>query len=166
MERSRKLSPGSFRGFICFIAVLAGLAMTPFALIAGAFWMASDDWKFEGGGVRYWLFVKGSRLERLGLVAPTDRLAQYTIALQEGTFPGWNIVTYASTAMPAEIAATYADRCRSMGFRITKPPTTDPSAAEASLTCEIVLYLDVEVFAERTPSTAFTDVSLRVWGSD
>ena len=31
-------------------------------------WMASDSWDFTGQGWRYWAFVKGTRIDRLGLV--------------------------------------------------------------------------------------------------
>jgi len=142
--------------------VVVPLIATPYFLIAGLFWAAEGSWDFQGGGWRHWLFVRGSRLERLGLVAPAGDPPKYSVRLQEGTFPGWSVVGYRSSATPDAIATAYADRCRAMALKITEN-TVD--AGVASLTCEIQPYLDVELHAERGPQAALAQVSLRVWGS-
>ena len=123
-------------------------------------------YQFEGPGLRYWLFVKGSRLERLGLVSPTGPLPQYTIRPQEGTFPGWNVVLYGSQAAPEDIIAHYARRCREMGFKITEQGPRQESPQALQLVCEIEPYIDVEVVARRPDATRPSDVAVKVWGNE
>jgi hypothetical protein len=151
------------------VAVAVFLPFSPFALLGLAFWAAS--WDIEGSsGPRYWLLVKGSRLDQLGLIAPTARPARYSVRLQEGTFPGYSTVTYASSHLPLAIVAEYAERCGAMALKVTKrePAAGDggADAAAATLVCEIRPDLDVEVYAERPSSAATASVSVKVWGSD
>jgi hypothetical protein len=151
------------------IAVAVFLPFSPFALLGLAYWAAS--WDIEGsGGPRYWLLVKGSRLDQLGLVAPTARPARYSVSLQEGTFPGYSTVTYESSHLPSAIVAAYAERCGAMALKVTKrePVAGDggADAAAATLVCEIRPDIDVEIYAERLSSAASASVSVKLWGSD
>jgi hypothetical protein len=153
-----------------FLAILAiaVLVASPFALIAFAFWAADGSWDFEGErNLRYWIFAKGSRMERLGIVMPVAPV-RYSVSLQEGNFPGWSVAQYDSAAPPEAILESYAERCRMMGFKITERtlPVADraPGNVAGQLTCEIEPYLDIEVFAERTAQAATTEVGIRVWG--
>ena len=150
---------------------LAGLMflVVPYLLIATLFWAADGDWRFEGRGFRYWLFVKGSRLERLGLIEPGPAPVRYSIGLQEGTFPGWSVMQYDSAAQPFAVAETYAKRCRALKLAIIDGPradSTEEGGNAALLKCEIEKYLDVEVYAERKDGAALTEVGVRVWGSE
>ncbi|MFZ4809242.1 MAG: hypothetical protein ACOYLQ_18475 [Hyphomicrobiaceae bacterium] len=148
------------------VLVLGAGAASPVLLIAFGIWMASGSWDFEGRGAYHWAFVRGSRLDTLGLVGATAAPARFSVSFEDGTFPGWRTVTYASTVAPAEVASAYAERCRAMGWRLVErlPPPPAADAARAELTCEIELYLNVEMLAERRPETAPTHVWLRVWG--
>lgn len=165
--------PSRLRGCLTALIPLALVAFIvlaiPYLFLATLFWAADGDWQFEGRGFRYWLFVKGSRLEQLGFVAPTPVPAKYSIGLQEGNFPGWSIVQYESSAQPFAIAEAYEQRCTAMKLTVIEPPkaeSTEEGGNAASLTCEIEKYLDVEVYAERKDGVAHTEVSVRVWGSD
>src|SRR5262245_778093 len=81
--------------------IVALLAAVPYALFWTLFWAASDSWDFEGNGtLKHWLLVNGSILDRLGVVAQTERPARYSVRFQEGTFPGWRVVSYESLASP------------------------------------------------------------------
>jgi hypothetical protein len=150
---------------VAFFAVVVG---GPFLLLALAFWAADGSWDFEGNGnLRYWLFVKGSRLERLGAVEPTGPL-RYSVSLQEGTFPGWSVAQYDSRALPEAILDAYAEHCRAMALKITERtlPVADraPNAVAGRLICQIEPYLDVELFAERAGQASTTEVGIKVWG--
>ena len=173
MERERSAASSALawmRSLLPALSVVALLAVVPYALLCTQFWAASGSWDFEGsGGLKRWLLVTGSRLDQLGFVAETTAPARYSVRFQEGTFPGWRVVGYASTASPADIIAAYADRCIAMGLRITvREParSTVPGNQEATLVCEIERYIDAEILAERKVSATVTNVSLRVWGSD
>jgi hypothetical protein len=151
----------------CLLVIVVGI---PYALLSTLFWIATESWDFEGvRGYRYWLLVKGSRLDRLGLVAPTTDPARYSVRFQEGTFPGWRVVGYESDALPPAIIATYTERCRAMGLRVKESKTADlgddAGGMQAALVCEIEPYIDAEFHAERKGAAATTSVSVRVWGS-
>jgi hypothetical protein len=158
-------------GFLVPLATaLLLMVILPFGFLAFVFWAADGSWDFEGrNGVRYWVFVKGSRLESLGLVAPTNEPGKYSVSLQDGTFPGWTVLTYRSTAMPEAAIAAYAQRCREMGLKITRGPhlkAGDDKDSGVSLVCEISPYIDAEFHAERKPGEITTEVGLKVWGHD
>lgn len=159
--------------FGCLIPLATALLLVvilPFGFLAFAFWTADGRWDFEGrDGVRYWVFVKGSRIDRLGLVEPTNEPVKYSVSLQDGTFPGWTVLTYRSAAMPETVIDGYAQRCREMGLKITREPyakADDGTAGGVALVCEIKPYIDAEFNAERKPGEASTEVGLRVWGDD
>lgn len=157
--------------FLLSLAIAIGAALfvalvIPFALIATAFWAAEGSWDFEGRGFKYWMFVQGTRLERLGTIEPVGTL-KYTIRLGEGNFPGWNIAVYESAAAPEKIIATYAERCTQMKFRIVENKSEQKSdSIRAEITCEIEKYLDVEILAERETAATATKVFIKVWGSE
>lgn len=165
----RRGLPASLRSLIPLGTALLLMVLLPFLFFAALFWAAEGSWDFEGrSGLRYWVFVKGSRLDRLGLVAPVqDPPPKYSVSLQEGTFPGWKVLAYQSTATPRAIIAAYAERCQALGLRVTKrTEPADDDDSIASLVCEIEPYLDAEFRAERKPPATTTKVGLRVWGSD
>lgn len=66
--------PGQSRWKIAALVVFALLIATfPFTLVGMAFWAADGPWEFTGGGLRHWVFVKGSNVDRLSVVASTGR---------------------------------------------------------------------------------------------
>jgi hypothetical protein len=152
-------------------SVLLVMVILPFSFFVVAFWAAEGSWDFEGrSGWRYWVFLKGSRLDRLGLVSPAPAPPpRFSVRFQEGTFPGWKVLSYPSTEMPETILAAYAKRCGELGLKITsgpKPDAHEGDEAGASLVCEIRPYLDAEFYAGRKPGAVSTQVGVRVWGSD
>ena len=159
--------------FGCLIPLgtaLLVLVVLPYAFFAFVFWAVDGSWDFEGrGGWRYWVFVKGSRLDRLGLVEPTEQPGKYSVSLQEGNFPGWKMLTYHSKAAPGTVVDAYQSRCRDMGLKITRAPEPKAVGGEksgVSLVCEIRPYIDAEFHAERKADAIATEVSIRVWGDD
>jgi hypothetical protein len=160
-------------GFGCLIPLgtaLLLLVVLPYAFIAFLFWATEGSWDFEGrASWRYWVFVKGSRLDKLGFVAPTSAQPRYSVSLQEGTFPGWTVLTYRSTASPDAIVEAYAKHCREMGLTVTRgpqPKTLNGDETGAELVCEIQPYLNAEFYTGRKPGGTQSEVSVRVWGSD
>lgn len=146
--------------------VLTVMLAVPFGIVALGFWASDGAWNFEGRGFKYWLFVKGSRLERLGTVEPAGEV-QYSVSLQEGTFPGWSIATYESNTPPEKVAAVYGERCKQMNLKVIESKLEQKqSAARAEMVCQIEVYLDVEIVAERELSGRATKVVVKVWGSE
>jgi hypothetical protein len=111
------------------------IATSPFTLVGMAFWAADGPWEFMGGGLRHWIFIKGSTVDRLSFVASTGRSPRYVVRLGEGTDPGETSVNYDSHALPDGIVAAYADRCRAIGFAVKKRIVM-ADATEARLVCE------------------------------
>jgi hypothetical protein len=155
-------------GYLGALSILIVLVLSPFAFFAVLFWMVDGPWQFEGGGLRYWLFVKDSRLERMGFVAPTGAPAQYSIRIQEGAGPGSSFVQYTSTASPVEVLNTYAERCRDAGLKVKDldPYLSETNPLNANLACEITMDLDIKVWTERAASATVTSVGLIVWGDE
>ena len=120
---------------IAFMALMVGIVSAPFTLLGLALWTADGNWEFSGSGLRHWLLVKGSTVDRLGLVASAGTPMRYVVRLGEGTDPGATLAIYESLALPDAIVAVYAERCRSLGITVKKL-TSAPAAAEAKLLCE------------------------------
>ena len=78
---------------------------------------------------------------------------------QEGTDPGAVTATYDSKALPADVIAAYAQRCRTMGLEIKKQ-TAAREAIKSTLVCEgrqdVYASDDVWVIAERAQGDATT----------
>jgi len=164
----RRLSP--LPGFLVAIGtILFVFVVVPYALLAFAFWAAEGSWNFEGDkNLRYWLFVGGSRAERLGLVAPTEKAVRYSVSLEEGNFPGWTIVQYESKAAPAEVIEFYTKRCGAEKATVIKrtEPKQDGDKVRVELDCEFPSFHTAEFLAERASSSELSKVSLRVWGRE
>ncbi len=153
-------------GWALLALIVVVVLAAPWLLLALAFWSADGSWDFEGPGVRHFLFVRGSHLARLGTVEPTREPVRYSVRLPEGTFPGWRIAIFDSTAEPTTIARRYAERCEQLGFKVTQMTLPEAAAARAVLVCEIEMYIDVEMAAERAANQPSTRVALKVWGYD
>jgi hypothetical protein len=156
---ARPAGPRHRRPNVGLALFLVAIVLSPPALIATAFWAASAPWEFSGVGVRYWIFVKGSTIDRLGFVSATDAPARYVVRIGEGTDPGAVTASYDSKALPAEVIAAYAKRCRAMGLAIKKQ-TVATDAVKATLVCEgrqdVYAADDVWVIAERAQDNATT----------
>lgn len=167
ISRSRRLWAAARLPVLLFAsiggAILAIVAL-PVLVIALGFWAADGAWEFEGTGMRHWLFVRGTRLERLGAIGAVEGPIRYSISLQEGTFPGWSVASYHTRAAPSAVAEAYAQLCRDEGLKITSLLVPEAPDQQAELTCEIVRYLDIEVAAKRAPGAALTHVFVKVWG--
>lgn len=150
------------RAWVVILFLLA-IMLSPLAFIALAFWVASGSWEFEGTGIRHWLLVKGSTLEQLGIVSPTDGPPRYVVRIQEGTDPGARSVAYDSSALPSEVIAAYAERCHAMDLAIKKQEA-DERTTKAVLVCEgnpdVPFSDDVWVSAERDPGATTTSVGV------
>jgi hypothetical protein len=155
-----------FLPWVLLPTTIVVVLLVSWLLMAGVMWSSTHTWEFEGAGLRHWLFVRGSRLEKLGFVAPTDTSPLYTIQPAEGTFPGWSFVSYESSAMPEEINTHYEAGCREMGFAITSKDGREGPPATLVLICEIEPYLDIEVVASRDRAASRSKVAVKVWGME
>jgi hypothetical protein len=145
------------------VALLLVVLTSPVTLTALAFWAADGSWEFAGGGFRHWLFVKGSTVDRLGVVAPIGEPARYVVRLGEGTDPGAIFAVYDSGAMPGDVVGAYVKRCGALGIAIKKQVVA-ADAAEARLVCEgdqaVAWADDVWVIAARTAGASSTEVRI------
>jgi hypothetical protein len=155
-------------GCLLLASVPLAILLSPFAFLWLLFWMTDGPWNFQGDGIRYWLFVKGSRLERLGLVEPVGAPPRYSIRLQEGAGVGSSFVEYESKTAPTDILHAYAARCRQMGFRVTDlaPHRQETNALNGNLECEISRDLSVRFWTDPRISDSFTAVKIMVWGDE
>lgn len=151
---------------VALVVVVALLVTAPVSLVGLAMFAADGAWEFSGGGVRHWLFIKGSTVGRLGVVAASEAPIRYVVRLAEGTDPGETSATYESGAQPADVLAYYSERCRALGLAVKAPssPSSTPEAVppEARLVCEANpaadMADDVYLVASRGASDAMTNV--------
>ena len=167
-ERPRHL--GTLPAFlIALTSVLFVFIGLPYAFLVSVFWAADGSWNFEGRGVRYWLFVSGTRTERLGLVAPAGGAPKYSVGLQEGTFPGWAIVSYRQRCIAGrdhrQVCAALRKRERE-SHRAAGTRAKGRYGLGQSRCCEFERYINAEFFAERTSPSAKSQVSMKVWGRE
>lgn len=145
------------------VVLLLAVVIAPFAMIGVAFWAADGPWEFSGPGLRHWVFVKGSTVDRLGFVAATGQPPRYVVRLNEGTDPGEIAVTYDSAALPGDAVDFYAERCGALKLRVTKRAVV-ADATEARLVCEddraAAWSDDVFVIAKRMTESATTQVRI------
>lgn len=145
------------------VALLLAIVMSPFVIIGLAFWAADEPWEFSGSGLRHWVFVSGSTVDRLGFVEATGHPPRYIVRLGEGTDPGEISVTYDSVALPGDLVAVYAERCRALKLSVTKREVA-AEATEAKLVCEgersPAWSDDVFVAAKRLAEGSMTQVRI------
>ena len=152
-----------FWPIVVSVALAVAIVTSPVTLLGLAFWAAGGSWEFDGGGLRHWLFVKGSTVDRLGFVAATGKPARYVVRLAEGTDPGAIFVAYDSRAMPGDVISAYAERCRALGIVVRKQAAA-VNSAEATLVCEgdraVAWADDVWVIAARAAGASSTEVRI------
>ncbi len=143
------------------VVLLVAILTSPVALVSLAFWAASHTWEFAGGGIRHWVFVRGSIVDRLGSVALDGAPIRYIVRLEEGTDPGEIAAIYDSGALPVAVVKAYAERCVSLGLPIERE-FVSPDGAQAKLGCESNAGAgwldDVRIYAERKAGAASTRV--------
>ena len=140
------------------LLLLAAIVLSPPTLVAVGFWAASAPWEFAGAGLKHWVLVKGTTIDRLGLISATSTAVRYVVRIQEGTDPGAITMHYDSDALPIDVIAAYAKRCRTMGLAIKKQAASE-GAVTGTLVCEGKSGSDdIWIQVERTLGAATTQV--------
>jgi hypothetical protein len=113
---------------LAFLLAIAAIAAVPFLLLALAFHFI--EFSFEGGGVREWLFVRGSVADKLGLAAPQGRV-WYRVRGQDGNAPASTEVLYHSTLAPTDVIEAFAAACVRHGYKVeSRTPLVPPSSPD------------------------------------
>jgi len=116
------------RLILAVLLSIAAIAAVPFLLLALAFYFI--EFTFEGGGVRQWLFVRGSVADKLGLAAPQGRV-WYRVRGQDGNAPASTEVQYHSSLSPTDVVEAFAAACVRIGYTIeSREPLVPPSSPE------------------------------------
>lgn len=149
------------RKVLILTALVFAIVTSPIIALGLSVWAGGGVWEFTDRGFSHWIFVRGSTIDRLGLVAASTAPARFVVRTAEGTDPGATSVEYVSSASPTAIVEIYADRCRAMGLATKVLP---PSEHHAKLVCEgdrsVAWADDVYVFAERLAKAVTTQVLL------
>jgi hypothetical protein len=110
------------------LLLTAAVIALPFGLMALAFHF--KEFTFQGGGVREWLFVRGSVADKLGLSAPQGRV-WYRVRGTDGNAPASTEVLYHSTLSPTDVVEAFAAACVRIGYKIeSRTPLVPPSSPE------------------------------------
>jgi hypothetical protein len=113
---------------LAFLLAIGAILAAPFLLLALAFYFI--EFSFEGGGVREWLFVRGSVADKLGLAAPQGRV-WYRVRGQDGNAPASTEVLYHSSLSPTDVAEAFAAACERHGYKIEgRMPLVPPSSPD------------------------------------
>lgn len=138
------------------VVLLAGLMISPFALFAGAIWLSDRTHRFGPYDPRYWLLVRGTSIDRLGVLAPEHGSISYAARGQDGNSPARVHVTYTTRMEPGQVIDAYHSRCQALRLQARSHA---PDAAR--LECSAVDGDEIGIAAQRRGG--ITEVSLGGW---
>jgi hypothetical protein len=100
---------------LCF----AGLATAGVAVLALGAWLAWNSHDFSPRDLRYLLFVRGTLLERIGVIDAEAATLRYGGQGRDGNAPGYTRANYKSKLEPVPLLTRFATRCEALGLRAT-----------------------------------------------
>lgn len=135
---------------------LVALVASPFLLLAGAFWLSDHTHEFGPYDPRVLLLVRGTTVDRLGLIRAQRGSIAYAARGQDGTSPARVHVTFTTPEEPSRVIETYRQRCQNAGL-VPK----DNIDASGRLECDGLAGDEIGITAERRGP--LTHVTLGGW---
>lgn len=121
------------QAFGIVLSFFVGLAALGFAALALLTWLAWNSHEFGPRDLRYLLFVRGSLIERVGVIDAQPGTLVYGGQGRDGNAPGFVRAQYISPVEGKLLLIRFAERCRALGLhanvREPKPPEDVRSAS-------------------------------------
>jgi hypothetical protein len=106
------------RAFGVVVSIFVGLAATGVAAFLVVAWLAWESHTFGPKDLRYLVFVRGSLMERVGIIAAQPGTLIYRGQGRDGNAPGYVRAEYASPLEASALFARFVERCRLLGLQV------------------------------------------------
>lgn len=110
-----------------FVA-LGAVGVAAFAVLA---WLAWDEHEFGENDPRYLVFVRGTLIERIGVIDAQPGTVVYRGQSRDGNAPPFLRARYTSSIGASELFERFAARCRELSLQVR--PREQPSSDGARL---------------------------------
>jgi hypothetical protein len=114
----------AFGVVVSLFAGVAGLGFTVFLALA---WFAWETHRFGQRDLRYLVFVRGTLIERVGIIDAQPGTLRYIGQGRDGNAPGYLRAHYTSQADAEALFGRLLERCRSLKLTVREG---DPAASE------------------------------------
>jgi hypothetical protein len=109
------------------LSFFVGLAAAGFAAFALLAWLAWESHEFGGRDLRYLVFVRGTLLERVGVIDAQPGTVVYGGQGRDGTASGRASARYTSSVEGQIVLTHFVERCKALGLHVT---VREPEAGE------------------------------------
>jgi hypothetical protein len=120
---------------VCLGAAAAIAVAAPGIPVALLMRLQGDQWQFEGGGLREWLFGQMTLIGQSGQIAPYGAPARYYIRFQEGTAAQAASMEYTSRRPPTDAIDFFRAFCLSKGLTVSGAQEEKVEAGELNIMC-------------------------------
>ena len=121
--------------FACLGAAVAAAIAAPGILAVAFMSLLGNQWQFEGGGVREWLFGQITVIGQSGQLEPYGTPASYYIRFRDGTAAQTASIEYDSRRPPVDPVAIFRTFCLSRGMTISSAQEEKTEAGELNIMC-------------------------------
>lgn len=104
------------RAFGVFLSFVVGLAAAGLAVFVVLAWLAWDRHEFGPKDLRYLLFVRGSLIERIGILHAQPGTLTYVGQGRDGDAPGFVRAQYTAKVDADVLMARFLERCKALGL--------------------------------------------------
>ncbi len=119
----------AFGAVMSFFVCLAAAGFAAFALLA---WLAWESHEFGPRDLRYLLFVRGTLIERVGIIDARPGTLVYGGQGRDGTAPGYARARYTSSIEASALLARLIDRCKALGLQVKVSDQTSPDGSRSA----------------------------------
>jgi hypothetical protein len=117
------------RAFGVLMSFFVGLAVVGFATFVLLAWLAWESHAFGPRDLRYLVFIRGTLIERVGIVHAEPGTVRYGGQGRDGDAPGHARAHYTSPVAANVLLTRFAERCRAIGLQVklSEQPSPDGS---------------------------------------
>lgn len=120
------------KAFGAVMSFFVGLAAAGFAAFALLAWLAWESHEFGPKDLRYLLFVRGTLIERVGIIDAQPGTLMYGGQGRDGTAPGYARARYTSSVEAGALLARFIERCKALGLYVKLGDQTSPDGTRST----------------------------------
>ena len=123
------------RALLIALLALAAAGAAGLGVVVALTWLSAERQRFGPYDPRYLVFVRGTRTERIGLVAPEPGSVAYEAEGADRPGVGFLHTRYRTKASPDALLAAFAAGCARLGLKVEPGWTEPPPEGERRLGC-------------------------------